>query len=106
MWRRWGAEVAQEVLAETQSDIFPLAPYLDTLRLIFITGTLVAIAITTDARIDDWKRGRRSLPGTSLRLAGDRRMDAALRAGRACAGILLFPQRVGYDEASAKDRAR
>jgi hypothetical protein len=31
-----GVEVVQEVLAETQSAILPLVPYLDTLRLVFI----------------------------------------------------------------------
>jgi hypothetical protein len=31
-----GVEVAQDVLAETQSAILPLVPYLDTLRWVFI----------------------------------------------------------------------
>jgi len=52
-------EVAQNVLAETQSAILPLLPYLDTLRWVFIAVALGGIAVTIYARIDDWKRGRR-----------------------------------------------
>ena len=52
-------EVAQEVLAETQSAILPLVPYLDTLRWVFIAVALIGIAIAIHARIDDWKRGQR-----------------------------------------------
>ncbi|MEX6725919.1 hypothetical protein [Parapedomonas caeni] len=47
-----GVEVAQQVLAETQTAILPLVPYLDMLRWVFI-------AVTIYARLDDWKRGRR-----------------------------------------------
>ncbi|TVR78607.1 MAG: DUF882 domain-containing protein [Rhodospirillales bacterium] len=54
-----GVEVAQNVLAETQSAILPLVPYLDTLRWVFIAVALAGGAITIYARIDDWKRGRR-----------------------------------------------
>ncbi len=54
-----GDEVAQSVLAETQSTILPLVPYLDTLRCVFIAVALGGIAITIYARLDDWKRGRR-----------------------------------------------
>jgi len=54
-----GVEVAQGVLAETQTAILPLVPYLDTLRLVFIAVALVGIAITIYARLDDWHRGRR-----------------------------------------------
>ena len=54
-----GVEVAQSVLAETQSAVLPLVPYLDTLRWVFIALTLVGIAITIYARLDDWKRGQR-----------------------------------------------
>ena len=54
-----GVEVAQDVLAETQGAILPLAPYLDTLRWVFITVALVGIAVTIYARLDDWKRGQR-----------------------------------------------
>jgi zinc D-Ala-D-Ala carboxypeptidase len=54
-----GVEVAQDVLAETQSAILPLVPYLDTLRWVFIAVALVGIAVTIHARIDDWKRGQR-----------------------------------------------
>ncbi|PKQ10798.1 MAG: peptidase M15 [Alphaproteobacteria bacterium HGW-Alphaproteobacteria-1] len=54
-----GIEVAQEVLAETQSAILPMVPYLDTLRWLFIALALLGIAVTIHARIDDWKRGQR-----------------------------------------------
>ena len=52
-------EVAQNVLAETQSAILPLMSYLDTLRWVFIAVALTGIAVTIYARFDDWKRGRR-----------------------------------------------
>lgn len=54
-----GVEVAQEVLAETQSAIRPLVRYLDTLRWVFIAVALIGIAFAIHARIDDWKRGQR-----------------------------------------------
>ena len=54
-----GVEVAQNVLAETQSAVLPLVPYLDTLRWVFIAVALAGVAVTIYARIDDWKRGRR-----------------------------------------------
>ena len=54
-----GVEVTQEVLAETQSAILPLVPYLDTLRWVFIAVALIGIAVAIHARVDDWKRGRR-----------------------------------------------
>jgi len=54
-----GVELAQSVLAETQSAILPLVPYLDTLRWVFIAVALVGVAVTIYARIDDWKRGQR-----------------------------------------------
>ena len=54
-----GVEVAQQVLAETQSAVLPLVPYLDTLRWVFIAVALGGIAVTIYARLDDWKRGRR-----------------------------------------------
>jgi zinc D-Ala-D-Ala carboxypeptidase len=53
-----GGEVAQNVLAETQSAILPLVPYLDTLRWLFIAVALAGIALAIYARIDDWKQGR------------------------------------------------
>ena len=53
------APPAREVLAETQSAILPLVPYLDTLRWLFIAVALGGIAVTIYARLDDWKRGRR-----------------------------------------------
>ena len=54
-----GVEVAQDVLAETQSAILPLVPYLDTLRWVFIAVALIGIAVAIHARVDDWKRGQR-----------------------------------------------
>ena len=52
-------EVAQSVLAETQTAILPLVPYLDTLRWVFIAVALAGIGVAVYARLDDWKRGRR-----------------------------------------------
>jgi zinc D-Ala-D-Ala carboxypeptidase len=54
-----GVEVAQSVLAETQSAVLPLVPYLDTLRWVFLALAFAGIAVTIYARLDDWKRGRR-----------------------------------------------
>jgi len=54
-----GVEVAQDVLAETQSAILPLMPYLDTLRWVFIALALAGIAVAVWARVDDWTRGQR-----------------------------------------------
>src|SRR5690606_569683 len=54
-----GVEVLQDVLAETQSTIQPLVPYLDTLRWVLIAIALIGIAIIIHARLDDWKRGQR-----------------------------------------------
>ncbi len=54
-----GVEVAQSVLAETQTAILPLLLYLDTMRWVFIAIALGGIAVTIYARLDDWKRGRR-----------------------------------------------
>ena len=54
-----GVEVAQNLLAETQSAILPLVSYLDTLRWVFIAVALGGIAVTIYARLDDWRRGRR-----------------------------------------------
>ena len=51
--------LSQQVLAETQSAVLPLVPYLDTLRWVFIAVALGGIAVTIYARLDDWKRGRR-----------------------------------------------
>jgi len=54
-----GVEVAQDVLAETQSAILPLMPYLDTLRWVFIALALGGIAVAVCARVDDWRKGTR-----------------------------------------------
>lgn len=54
-----GVEVAQDILAEAQSAVLPLVPYLDTLRWIFIALALAGIAVAIWARTDDWKKGLR-----------------------------------------------
>ncbi|WER10434.1 D-Ala-D-Ala carboxypeptidase family metallohydrolase [Rhodobacter capsulatus] len=54
-----GVEAVRGVLAETQSTIQPLVPYLDTLRWVLIAIALIGIAVTIHARLDDWKRGQR-----------------------------------------------
>lgn len=54
-----GVEVARQVLAKTQSAVLPPVPYLDPLRLVFITVVLSGISVTIYARMDDWERGRR-----------------------------------------------
>jgi len=54
-----GIEVAQEVLAEAQGAVLPLAPHLDSLRWIFIALALAGIAVAVWARIDDWRKGQR-----------------------------------------------
>lgn len=50
---------AQQVLAETQTAVLPLVPYLDTLRWVFIAVALIGIAVTIYAHLDGWRRGRR-----------------------------------------------
>ncbi|MBL1435858.1 MAG: DUF882 domain-containing protein [Rhodobacteraceae bacterium] len=54
-----GVEVVQEALADTQSTIQPLLPYLDTLRWLLIAAALIGVGITIYARWDDWRKGRR-----------------------------------------------
>ncbi len=54
-----GIEVAQQVLAETQTAILPLVPYLDTLRWVFIALAFGGSAVMIYVRLDDWKWGRR-----------------------------------------------
>lgn len=54
-----GVEVAQDVLADTQSALQPLIPFLDTLRWVFIAVALVGVSVTVYARWDDWRKGRR-----------------------------------------------
>jgi hypothetical protein len=54
-----GVEVVQQAVAETQSAILPLVPYLDTLRWLFIAVALIGVSATIYARWDDWKRGQR-----------------------------------------------
>lgn len=59
MLRAVGIEAAQSFLAEIQSAILPLVPYLDMLRWVFIAVALGGVAVTIYARLDDWRRGRR-----------------------------------------------
>jgi zinc D-Ala-D-Ala carboxypeptidase len=54
-----GVEVVQQAVADTQSALQPLIPYLDTLRWAFIAMAMVGIAVTIYARWDDWRRGKR-----------------------------------------------
>jgi zinc D-Ala-D-Ala carboxypeptidase len=54
-----GVEVAQQAVADTQSAIQPLIPYLDTLRWLFIAAALIGVGFTIYARWDDWRKGRR-----------------------------------------------
>ena len=54
-----GIEMVQSTLADTQSAVLPLVPYLDTLHWVFIAVALAGIAVAIYARIDDWKRRQR-----------------------------------------------
>jgi len=54
-----GVEVAQQAVADTQSAIQPLIPYLDTLRWLFIAVALIGAGVTIYARWDDWRKGKR-----------------------------------------------
>ena len=47
------------MLAETEAEILPLVPYLDTLRWGFIAVALAGTGIAIFARVDDWEMGRR-----------------------------------------------
>jgi hypothetical protein len=53
-----GVEVAQSILADSQSAVLPLVPYLNTLRWVFIAVALGGIAVTIYAPLDDWRRGQ------------------------------------------------
>ncbi len=54
-----GVEVVQQAVADTQSAIQPLIPYLDSLRWAFIAVALIGVSVTIYARWDDWRKGRR-----------------------------------------------
>jgi len=54
-----GVEVVQQVVADTQSALQPLIPYLDSLRWLFIAVALIGVSVTIYARWDDWRKGRR-----------------------------------------------
>ena len=54
-----GVEVVQQAVADTQSALQPLIPYLDTLRWVFIAVALIGVSVTIHARWDDWRKGRR-----------------------------------------------
>jgi hypothetical protein len=85
-----GVEVAQNVLAETQSVIIPLVPYLDTLRWVFIAIALAGIAVTIYARLDDWKRGAPMIATLLGGIVASPWMRAALRYGSIALAIVLF----------------
>ena len=53
-----GVEVVQQAVAETQSALQPLIPYLDSLRWLFIAVALIGVSVTIYARWDDWRKGR------------------------------------------------
>ena len=46
------------VATETAQEIFPLLPYADSLKYVFVALTLIGIGYAMYARIDDWNRGR------------------------------------------------
>jgi hypothetical protein len=75
-----GVEVAQQVLAETQTAILPLVPYLDTLRWVFIAVALGGIAVTIYAR-STTGAGAAVIGGLLATLAGSAWARAALRYG-------------------------
>ena len=52
-----GVEMAKSILAETQTAILPLVPYLDTLRWVFIAVSMGGIVVTSHACLDDWRKG-------------------------------------------------
>jgi len=54
-----GIEAVQQAVADTQSVLQPLIPYLDTLRWVFIAVALVGVSVAIYARWDDWRKGRR-----------------------------------------------
>ncbi len=54
-----GVEVVQQAMADTQSVLQPLIPYLDTLRWLCIAAALLGVSVTIYARWDDWRKGKR-----------------------------------------------
>lgn len=54
-----GIEVVQQVVADTQTTIQPLIPYLYTLRWVFIAVALIGVSVAIYARWDDWRKGLR-----------------------------------------------
>ena len=85
-----GVEVAQSVLAENQTAILPLVPYLDTLCWMFIAVALGGIAVTIYARLDDWSQGRRKIAVLPSGVAASRWMQVALRHGAILLAFLLL----------------
>ncbi|WP_245451163.1 YcbK family protein [Borborobacter arsenicus] len=85
-----GVEVAQNVLAETQSAILPLVPYLDTLRWVFIAVALAGVAVTIYARIDDWKRGAAMIGSLLAGIATNPFAQTVLRYGAIALTVFLF----------------
>ena len=54
-----GAELAQQVLADTHDALAPLLPWLSNARWLLIALALAGVALIVWTRIEDWKRGRR-----------------------------------------------
>ncbi len=54
-----GVEVVQQAVADTQSTLQPLIPYLDAMRWLFIAVALIGVSVSIYARWDDWRKGRR-----------------------------------------------
>lgn len=53
------AVVASEVVTEVKDQVEPLAPYADSLKLLFLLVALAGIGLTIWARIDDRRKGLR-----------------------------------------------
>jgi zinc D-Ala-D-Ala carboxypeptidase len=60
-----GVEVVQQAVADSQSVLQPLIPYLDSLRWLFISVALIGVSVTIYARWDDWRK-----PGGSTTASG------------------------------------
>jgi len=44
---------------EAAEDVFPLLPYADSLKWVFVALTLVGVGFAMYARLDDWNKGRK-----------------------------------------------
>lgn len=45
--------------SEAAQEVFPLLPYVDSLKYVFVALTLLGIGYAMYARVDDWNRGRK-----------------------------------------------